>query len=122
MKKAVLLISHGSHSPIAKMEIAELAKVLKERSGISIFIYAFLDVNHPTIPEGIKQCVDKGAEEIIVLYNFLNSGKHVLDDISSLIREAERKYPQVVFRITPPIGQHPRIPDLFMETLRKTSK
>ena len=94
-----------------------MARLLKKKSGLRIFEYAFLDVTRPSIPEGIEACVRKGATEIVVLQNFLNSGNHVLKDIPAMIRQAKKKFPGVCFVVTRPIGRHPKIGDLFNEYL-----
>lgn len=119
--RAALLISHGSHSSKTRTEIVRLVKKIKARSGFRIFEYAFLEIAKPTIPEGIGRCVRKGAESITILLNFLNSGKHVDKDIPQMIKEARARYPYVRFQITPPLGQHFKIQDLFLDLLNKQS-
>ena len=116
--KAVLLVSHGSHSPKTKREIENLVQLLKKQSGIPIFEFAFLEIERPTIPEGIDICVKKGAKEIVVLLNFLNAGRHVDQDIPAIVKEAQAKYPQIPIRITTPVGQHPGIINLFKDLLQ----
>ena len=54
MKKAVLLISHGSQSPKTKQEVQLLLKRLKPLSDFEIFECAFLEIEKPSIPEGIR--------------------------------------------------------------------
>ena len=115
--KAVLLISHGSHSKKTKREVALLVKQLRRESKIRIFVYAFLEIERPSIPDGIDLCVQKGATEVVVLLNFLNAGKHVDQDIPRIIREAAQEYPGVHFRVTVPVGQHPKIKNLFLDLI-----
>ena len=115
---SVLLVSHGSHSPKAKQEVARLVAGLQKKSRIKIFLYAFLEIESPSIPEGIDICVKKGATEVTVLLNFLNSGKHVDQDIRRIIKEAQKKYAHVKFQITKPIGQHPQIAELFLKMIK----
>ena len=117
--KAVLIISHGSHSAKTKEEVAFLVNQLQKRSEIPIVEYAFLEIEKPSIPEGIDQCVKKGAKEILVTLNFLNSGRHVNDDIPRIVSEAQKKYSDVKIRITPPVGQHPRIIELFLDLINE---
>ena len=116
--KAVLLISHGSRSPKTKEEIISLVKRLQARAPSKIFKYAFLEIEKPGIPEGIDLCVQMGADDITFLLNFLNSGKHVNEDIPAIVQEARLKYPRVHFYITTPIGQHSRITELFLDLLK----
>ncbi len=122
MKNAILLISHGSRAPLAKKEVIQLSKRLKKKSRIPIFVYCFLEINHPNIPAGIERCVKKGATKIFVLMNFLNSGRHALDDIPRLIQKSKRKYPHLEFVTTPPMGQHPEIENLFLSYLPRSPK
>lgn len=116
--KAILLISHGSRSPRSRQENLELTQKLKGLSGAVIAEAAFLEADTPSIPEGIDRCIAQGASEVVVLLNFLNSGKHVLTDIPALVDEGRRRHPGIIFRVTPPIGTHPRIGDLFLEWIR----
>lgn len=117
--KAVLLVSHGSHSKKTKEEVASLVKELKKDNPAAILEYAFLEIESPSIPEGIDICVQKGATEVLVLLNFLNAGKHVDGDIPRLVKEAAKKYPDVYFHITRPVGQHPGIKNLFQDLINK---
>lgn len=121
MKKAILLVSHGSFSAQAKKEITALSRILKRQSGFPIFESAFLEINHPDIKEGIRCCAQKGATEITVLLNFLNSGVHVLRDIEGIVKKAKKCYPFVSFFISPPIGIHKKIPGLFLDSIKHRS-
>ncbi len=119
MKKAVLFISHGSHSPKTKLEVSDSLYLLKQKSPIPIFEFAFLEIESPSIPEGIDLCVRRGAEEIIVLFNFLNSGRHADRDIPKIIDEAHLRYPHVKFRLTKPLSHYPEIIGLFLNILKE---
>lgn len=116
--KAILLVSHGSHSPKTKLEVIATLSQLKLKTDASILEYAFLEIEEPDIPTGIELCVQKGAKEIIVLLNFLNSGKHVDVDIPRIVKESQQKHPQVIIRISSPVGQHPKIIDLFLSLIK----
>ena len=119
--RAVLFISHGSRLPQTEDEVRAFVGRLKKRSRVPIFEYAYLEIARPSIPEGIDMCVGQGAREVIILLNFLNTGKHVEEDIPRIIQKAQKKYPQVIFRITEPVGQHARIADLFLDMIEKRS-
>ena len=116
--KSVLIVSHGSHSPKTKEEIINLVSTLRKKVALPVFEYAFLEIESPSIPEGIERCVKQGASEIIILLNFLNSGKHVDVDIPAIVATVQKKHPAVKIRITKPIGQHPGIDDLFIDLIK----
>ena len=115
--RSILLVSHGSKAPRAREEIEALAAQLKERSGVGIVQPAFLEIEPPDIPEGIRQCVHKGATEVAILLNFLNSGRHAAADIPRIIRKARQDHPGVKFRMTKPIGQQNYLVDIFLKLL-----
>lgn len=117
--KAVLLISHGSRSPETKREVSSLVVRLRQRMTGGIVEFAFLELESPSIPEGIDLCVQKGADEIVVLLNFLNSGRHVDVDIPEIVRNAQAKHLPIKISITKPVGQHPKIEDLFFDLLQQ---
>jgi sirohydrochlorin ferrochelatase len=120
--KAVLFISHGSRLPKTEEEVRSFVEKLKQRSHVTIFEYAFLDVMPPSISEGIDTCVRKGATEIIILMNFLNTGRHVGEDVPYIIDKARERYPNVVFHLTKPVGHHDRIIDLFIDMIDENNQ
>ncbi len=117
MRKAFLVISHGSHSPKLLEEIKLLVQTLKPMIQYPIAEYAFLEITQPDIPTGIKNCVDQGADEIKILLNFLNSGRHVNQDIPRIVESAQKEFPQVKITISIPVGQHRQIPTLFADLI-----
>ncbi|MCB9771734.1 MAG: CbiX/SirB N-terminal domain-containing protein [Candidatus Omnitrophica bacterium] len=115
--KAVIIISHGSRISKTKEEVCSLIERIKELTPISFIECAFLELESPSIPESIDTCVKKGAKEIIILLNFLNAGRHVDADIPQIVNEARARFPHVKFHITPPVGQHSGIAELFAQML-----
>ncbi len=115
--KSVLIISHGSRSAKTKEEVEQLVEKLKVRNSELIFRYGFLELESPSIPEGIDQCVAAGANEVLVLLNFLNAGRHVDKDIPEIVEESRQKHPKVCIHISPPVGQHPGIVQLFTDII-----
>jgi len=115
--KAILLVSHGSRSPQTKAEVSSLVDILRQRLPGNIVDFAFLEIESPTIPEGIDKCVSQGAADIVVTLNFLNAGRHVNEDIPAIVSEAAKKYPTAKFTISKPVGQHLFIPNLFIDLI-----
>ncbi len=114
---AILVVSHGSHSPQTKEEVSRLVEKIKAESKYKFVDFAFLEIENPDIPRGLKNCIDSGAKKIIVLLNFLNSGRHVDEDIPAIVDKIKAEYPTHTFVISPPIGQHPNIVSLFLDYL-----
>ena len=119
MKQAVLFISHGSRALETRQEVEVMVRRLKRKSGIAIFQEAYLEVHGPSIPEGIVNCIRKGATRIVLLLNFLNAGRHILKDIPAIVAVAKKKYPEVKFIITPHLSVNPELETLFLKTINE---
>ena len=117
--KALLIISHGSRSVQAVEEVVALAQALKSQSRFDLVGHAFLDVAQPDIPTALRSCVQKGAREIVVLPHFLNSGKHVLNDVPDFIARARKDHPEVRFEVLAAVGLRPHFVDLCLDILRE---
>jgi sirohydrochlorin ferrochelatase len=116
---ALLLVAHGSRRKQSNDEVDLLAEKLRDNcSGQYEIIHAaFLELADTLIPDGIKKCIDDGATSVIVLPYFLNSGRHVVEDIPNIVNETKKHYPGVDIRIAPHLGAS----DLMMELLITTA-
>ena len=113
--KALVLVAHGSRRKQSNDEVVELAARLKQncQHQYEIVHPGFLELASPSIPEGIQLCLDEGASEVIVLPYFLNSGRHVVEDIPELVEQARKSNPDSDIRIAPHLGAS----DLMLELL-----
>ncbi|MCW3055520.1 MAG: hypothetical protein JWN14_4690 [Chthonomonadales bacterium] len=115
MKTALLVMVHGSPRPIANAEMFRVVEVVKGRGMFPIVEVGFMECNEPTIPEAIAVCVAQGATEVIAVPYFLHTGKHVADDLPTLIEEAIAQYPGVAFRMGDYLGQSERLTDILTD-------
>lgn len=116
--KSLLLVAHGSRRPQSNDEVKELAEKLKRQCAEehSIIHAAFLELSDPLIPDGIKRCIDDGASSIIVLPYFLNSGRHVIEDIPNIINETKQHYPNIDIKLSSHLGASILMMDLLIST------
>jgi len=119
----IILIGHGSPKRDANT-IDLVGKLLHSRihSGCSndCVKAAYLQFADPDIMGAIAECVNKGAERIIIHPYFLYSGMHVTKDIPAVIREAEEMYPEVEFIYTEPLGTHEKLVQIVMERIEES--
>lgn len=120
--KALLLVAHGSRRQQSNDEVREIADKLRPHcSGQYDIIHAaFLELAEPLIPDGIKKCIDDGADEVLVLPYFLNSGRHVVEDIPEIVNDTKAHYPNVDIKITPHLGDSGLMMDLLVATANST--
>ena len=120
--KALLLVAHGSRRKQSNDEVVILADKLKNNCSehYGIIHAGFLELAEPLIPEGIQKCVDDGAKSIIVLPYFLNSGRHVTEDIPNIVNDTKSHFPNIEIKIAPHLGASPLMMDLLITSANET--
>ena len=120
MKRALLIIVHGSPDESANAPVHQVANTILSREVYPIVSVGFLECNKPAIPEAVKLCVLQGADRIDAVPYFLHTGKHVADDIPTHLEEARSLYPQVDFRLADFLGRSPRLAALLARRAAET--
>jgi sirohydrochlorin ferrochelatase len=115
VKRALLIVDHGSRRSEANDMLPELAALLRKESDFGIVSHAHMELVEPTIQQGFDACVSAGAEEVIVHPYFLSPGRHSTHDIPRLVAEAAAKHPAVSFLVTTPLGLHRKIGEVILE-------
>jgi len=115
MKQALIVLVHGSPRPIAN---ADMYRVLDDIRARKIYDYVtpgFLEINDPSIPDAIDQCVAEGANRIVAVPYFLHTGTHVAIDLPSLLDAAARRHPRVEFRLGRYLGVEEGLTEVLAE-------
>lgn len=99
-------------------EVAELLARLARQNSFDIVKAAFLDCGEPDIPTAVRACVDAGAKEIFVLLNFLNTGRHVAQDIPALLKQAGQAFPNVQFYVSRHLAAYPEQDQVYTHILQ----
>ena len=117
MPNALLVMVHGSPTPVANEDMFHVVEDLRRRPDATgtfpIVEVGFMECNEPTIPEAIERCVASGATRVVAVPYFLHTGTHVCDDLPTLLEEAQTRYPSVEFLMGDYIGLSPRLTDVL---------
>ncbi|AIF83794.1 precorrin isomerase [Candidatus Nitrososphaera evergladensis SR1] len=119
-KRALLIVDRGSREPEVRQEMQEICALAKGKAGYDFADYCFLEVLPPFIEEGIKKCVDAGAEAITVMPYFLYPGMKLKDTVKQSARIGRDKNLNLV--ITRPLSYHPMMPELVSERIAELKK
>ena len=116
--KALLIVAHGSRRQKSNQEVMALAEQLRrsQQTDFDLIEAAFLELADPSIPEGIALCINHGANEVIVFPYFLNSGRHVTEDIPAILDDTRAQHPDVCIVLSQHIGASPAMPALVLQT------
>lgn len=112
---AVLLLGHGSRAAEANEGMYQVAAELREKWPGRFVTCAFLEINEPSIPQGIDLCVLEGARRVILLPYFLHFGNHVRRDLPVFMEEGRARHPDVEMLLAPPLGFHTKLVEIVQE-------
>ena len=121
MRRAILLLGHGSRAEDANTGMYEVIHQIRETTEYDLVEAGFLELNFPSIPEAIDLCVEKGAEEVIVIPYFLHMGRHVLEDLPKEIEKGKKKHPGVSILLGPHLGFHKKLVEIVLERVQEVT-
>ena len=121
MKRAILLVDHGSRRADANAQLASVAAAVRARIPNEAVEIAHMEIAEPTIAQGIAQLALGGAELIIVHPYFLGPGRHTRESIPELVAAAARDHPDLEIRITEPLGVHDGLIDAVLDRVGEIS-
>lgn len=108
-------MDRGSREPEVRLELEEICLIARRKAGYDASNYCFLEVVPPFIEEGIKKCVESGAEQITVMPYFLYPGMKLKDTVkrtAQIIKEKKLK-----IAIARPLSYHSMMAQLVTERI-----
>ncbi len=114
---SLLLVAHGSRREASNNEIRNLARTMQRNSGnrFGEIGCAFLELAEPSIPDGIRQCIERGATRVTVFPYFLAAGRHVTTDIPAEVDKISKQYPDTLITIATHLGASGAMSELILE-------
>ncbi|MBF0573394.1 MAG: CbiX/SirB N-terminal domain-containing protein [Desulfamplus sp.] len=122
--RAMILLAHGSRKKESAQEVEEMAKELEnqalKKGQFDIVKPAFMQFCEPNFYQVVDELIKNHSKniadtEVVVLPYFISAGSHVSEDIPNLIQQAQIKYPQLAFRVTPHLGKFQGLTKLILE-------
>ncbi|AEY02594.1 cobalamin (vitamin B12) biosynthesis protein CbiX [Oceanimonas sp. GK1] len=107
--KGFILVAHGSRRAAANEEIAGFAQRMTAamNGGFDLVGYGFWELAEPSLAQVIDAQVAAGARDITLFPYFLAEGKHVVNDLPSVLAEKKAQYPGVKLTQLPHLGAIP---------------
>jgi sirohydrochlorin ferrochelatase len=117
--EGAILLAHGSKNSEAQEELEEIAIQVRKELGEGRVILAFLQFNHPNLPEAIAGAAAEGLTRIVVVPFFLAPGVHVRKDIPAELDQARVEYPGVEILLARPLLPDPRMGRILLDRIRE---
>lgn len=111
----LVIFAHGSPDIRWRLPFEELTASLTERHGADKVRLAYMEFARPSLADVVREAARDGKLHLRLLPLFLAAGAHVAEDIPQQIADAQRSFPQVKIELLQPIGEHPRVKELFRE-------
>ena len=111
----LVIFAHGSPDVRWRLPFEELTASLTERHGADKVRLAYMEFVRPSLADVVREAARDGKLHLRVLPLFLAAGAHVAEDIPRQIADAQGAFPQVKIELLKPIGEHPRVKELFRE-------
>lgn len=118
MQRGVLFVGHGTrlNSGVSAclQFTSQVARVLKEKMGTAAseefsFSTCFLELQNPSLMDGIEKMIFQGITHLIIAPILLFAAGHAKNDIPHLLSEAKRRFPEVQFYLTEVLGVDQRM-------------
>lgn len=124
----ILLMDHGSRNPASNARLHHLAQLyqlsISDPSGLAsasssssfrveseiIVKAAHMEIATPSIPDGLKALMEDGVDEIVCHPYFLSPGRHVMEDIPQIVKQAiEDLSIEIPVITTEPVGSNTQL-------------
>jgi sirohydrochlorin cobaltochelatase len=84
-KFGLLVVGHGSSLPYNRQLIQDVADMLSEKMPQAVTRIGFMNINKPSIKDGLESFNGTGIKRIVVFPLFLANGVHTTEDVPGLI-------------------------------------
>lgn len=119
--KAVLYICHGSRVKAGQKAALDFIEKTKPLVTYPIQEACFLELAEPTIEQGVRSCVEKGATEILAVPFLLLQAGHSKVDIPEALARAVKSYPHITVKYGKPLGVQEEIIDVLIERMNEVA-
>lgn len=119
MKRAIIVIGHGSRSAEATGQFLQVVEMVKTAYAQDLVLAAFMELASPRLADAVREAIDAGARDIIVAPCFLFQGIHIKEDIPEMLAEYRQQYPELTVRFARPLGPDPRIAAIVAERVEE---
>lgn len=114
-KTGLVICDHGSQRGASNELLEDFAAMFARLKPFAIVEPAHMELCEPTIEQGFRRCVERGAERVVLVPYFLAPGKHWHKDLPALAAKAAAACGNVPFLVAAPIGLHEAMADIIAD-------
>lgn len=118
MKKAILLVGHGSRRDEANAALFTLQEMIAKKQPQILVASAFLQFAEPTLTQAMSQLSDQSVEDVTVVPVFLYEGIHIKEDLPEMLSAEADRYPGIRIVLAPILGIDERMAEIVMDRVQ----
>lgn len=119
MKKAVVLLGHGSIRESANVEVRAMWAMMQAQLPDLDIRGSFVEVAEPALEQVIEQLANEEVEQIVIVPMFLTRGNHLSNGIPRILDAMTEKYPNIKIDLTKHLGADPLLAEIIKNRLRE---
>ena len=104
MNRAIIVLGHGSRSAEATAQFVQVVDLLKQQHTDDLVLAVFMELAEPRLVDAIRQAVDAGVRDVVIIPCFLFQGIHIQQDIPEIIAAVTASHADLFVRFGRPIG------------------
>lgn len=113
----VLIVAHGSRAKQTEASLDQMIDRVRAKQPLVKLAVAFMEFSDRTIDKAVAELASAGVTKVTVLPYFLFYGIHLQEDIPEMIEQTARRYPDIQFQLTEPLGSDPRLADIILDRI-----
>jgi sirohydrochlorin cobaltochelatase len=107
VRSALILFAHGSRDPKWAEPFKAIQSLIRAQKPDLPVELAFLELMQPGIPECLTTLANQGVRRVSVVPIFLAAGRHLREDLPTLIAPIQLQFPDLEINVSEPIGDIP---------------
>ena len=104
-RTAFILFGHGARDPRWAESMRRVARALRTNRPNTRVELAFLEFIEPGLVECAEALLAEGFNHVLIAPLFIAQGGHLNKDVPELLGQLRLRYPDVVFELTPAVGE-----------------
>lgn len=107
----IVLFGHGSRDPLWSRLFEAVAHRVQAANPNAGVCCAYLEHTRPGLAEALEPWLSQGCPTVRIVPIFLGTGRHVTQDLPSLVQQLRQRYPGTEIHVQPVVGEDPRLLD-----------
>ena len=119
MSNDILVVGHGSNSPLGQIQLKETVQLLAKRLPDRRVTFGFLELAKPDVEDALAEFIDESTKGLTVMPLVLLGATHAKSDIAGIVEMAREIYRNVEFCYARELGVSLRLNQAFVESASK---